>query len=66
MTRKTATGLPRLLSLRQVAEQTSIPRTTLYTLVARGEIPVVRIGRSLRVDEQDVLAWIAAHRERTA
>ena len=58
--------VPRLLSLRQIAEQTTIPRSTWYTIVGRGEIPIVRVGRSVRVDEQDLVAWIAAHRERTA
>ena len=59
----TYSGIPRLLSLRQVAELTTIPRPTWYTLVARGEIPAVRIGRGVRIDERDLLAWIQAHRE---
>lgn len=55
--------VPRLLSLRAIAEQTSVPRSTWYTIVARGEIPAVRIGRGVRVREADLLAWIEAHRE---
>ena len=56
--------VPRLLSLRAVAEQTTIPRTTWYSLAARGELPVVRIGRSVRIDERDLIAYLDAHRER--
>jgi excisionase family DNA binding protein len=56
------TLVPRLLSLRAVAEQTSIPRPTWYTLVARGEIPATRIGRTVRIDERDLLAFLAARR----
>lgn len=55
--------VPRLLSLRAISEQTTIPRPTLYTLIANGELPVVRIGRSVRVDERDLVAFIAARRE---
>jgi excisionase family DNA binding protein len=59
-----AAQIPRLLSLRQLAEQTGVPRPTWYSIVARGEISVVRIGRSVRVTEQDAAAYIAANRER--
>ena len=33
-----ARALPRLLSLRQVAEETGVPRSTWYTIVSRGEM----------------------------
>ena len=55
--------LPRLLSVRAVADQTTLPLSTLYDLIARGELPAVRSGRSVRLDEQDVLRWISSHRE---
>jgi excisionase family DNA binding protein len=58
--------LPRLLSIRAAAQITTIPATTLYTLVSRGELPAVRIGRAVRIDERDLLAFIEAHRERGA
>ena len=56
--------LPRLLSLREVAEATGVPRSTWYTMVARGEIPAVHIGRSVRVEDEDVRRWIAANTDR--
>ena len=57
-------GLPRLLSVRAIAEQTTLPPSTVYDLVASGSLPAVRIGRALRVDERDVLRWIDAQRDR--
>ncbi len=57
--------IPRLLSLRAAAELTTIPRSTLYTLVARGELPVVRVtDRAIRIHEDDLVRWIEARRER--
>ena len=55
--------VPRLLSLKVISELTTVPRSTLYTLLARGELPAVRLGKSLRIDERDLLNWIADHRE---
>jgi excisionase family DNA binding protein len=58
--------VPRLLSLRVVSERTTIPRSSWYSLVARGEIPAVKIGRSVRIDERDLIDWIQAHREQAS
>ena len=67
MSRPSPQAVPRLLSLRTVAELTSVPRSTWYTLVARGEISVVRIGdRGIRVHESDLLEFIEARRERNS
>jgi excisionase family DNA binding protein len=56
-------AVPRLLSLRAIAEETTIPRPTWYSIVARGEIRAVRVGRSVRIDERDLLAFLAARAE---
>lgn len=54
----------RLLSLRELADETGVPRSTWYTIVARGELPVVRIGeRGIRVREDDFLEWVEQNRE---
>lgn len=55
--------LPRLLSVRAVADQTTLPVSTVYDAIYRGDIPAVRIGRSVRVDESDVISFIAARKE---
>ena len=55
--------IPRLFSPLELEAQTGVPRPTWYTLISRGELPAVRIGRSVRVDERDAAAYIAAKRE---
>lgn len=58
-----ARRIPRLLSVRAVAEATTLPASTVYTLIARGELAAVRIGRAVRVREDDLVAFIEARRE---
>ena len=68
---ESVTKLPRLLSVRAVSEATTIPRSTIYDLVAKGELPAVRVGENrgrgpagLRLDEKDVAHWIERRKER--
>lgn len=51
-------GLPRLRTPRELHEQTGVPVSTWYTLIARGDLPAVRIGRSVRLREPDVIAYL--------
>ena len=44
----------RLISLAELAVRTGTCESTWRKKVARGEVPVVRIGRSVRVDEEVV------------
>jgi len=46
--------LPRLLRIPVVAEVLAISRPQVYSLIYRGELPCVRIGRSVRVPEAAV------------
>lgn len=55
--------LPRLLSVRAISEATTLPASTLYDAIAGGELPAVRIGRAVRVEETAALRWIDARRE---
>ena len=49
----------RLNSIKQIAEQLHVSLATARRLVARGELPAVRIGRRLlRVDQEDIEALI--------
>ena len=52
-------GNPWLLDSRQVAELLGIGRTKAFELMARNHLPVVRIGRCVRVPSKALEAWIA-------
>lgn len=53
-----------LLTLVEAGEVLGIGRTRMYQLVRRKELPVVRVGRLVRVRKADLEAWIAARKER--
>ena len=40
-----------------------IARSRAYELVGNGEIPSVRIGRSLRVSRKDLERWLEGRRQ---
>jgi excisionase family DNA binding protein len=42
----------RLISLAELATRTGTCESTWRKKVARGEVPVIRIGRTVRVDEE--------------
>lgn len=49
-----------LLKPTEVAQVLGLGRTKVFEMVARGELPVVRIGRSVRVPRTALADWIAA------
>lgn len=48
-----------LLSTEEVATALGIGRSRAYTLIARGELPSIRVGRLIRVRADALQAWIA-------
>jgi excisionase family DNA binding protein len=49
-----------LLTAVQVAELLAVPRTRVWSMSRRGEIPTVRLGpREVRYRPADIDAWIA-------
>ena len=42
----------------EAAEALGLSRTTVYALIARGELPAVRIGQSRRIRAVDLEKWI--------
>lgn len=51
------------LTVPQVAEELHIPRTRAYELIARGELPAVRVGeRSIRVNRKELERFLLEHR----
>lgn len=47
-----------LLTVEEVANLTSLGRSTIYNLLARGEIPSITIGRSRRIPSESLRSWI--------
>jgi len=52
-----------LLKAMEVARLLGIGRTKVYELMSAGELPVVRIGRFVRVPRRSLAAWIDSHTE---
>lgn len=51
------------LKVPEVAQVLRIARSRAYELVGSGEIPSVRIGRSLRVSRRELDQWLEDRRQ---
>ncbi len=51
------------LKVPEMAEELRIARSRAYELVADGEIPSVRIGRSFRIHRKELEKWLEEHRQ---
>ncbi len=51
---------PLLLTADDAARASALSPRKLWSLTVGGEIPCVRIGRAVRYDRADLLAWIEA------
>jgi excisionase family DNA binding protein len=58
--------LPEVLTAREAAAILRIGRNQLYQAVARGELGAIRIGRSIRIPRQALLALLTASGPLTA
>ena len=47
-----------LLTIPQVAERLRIGTTRAWAMAQRNEIPVIRLGRSVRVDPHALRRWL--------
>ena len=54
---------PLLLDSREVASLLGLGRTKVFQMMARAELPVVRVGRCVRVPRLALLAWIDSQTE---
>ena len=55
-----------LLKPMEVAESIGIGRTRMYDLLAAGEIPSVRLGRSIRIPAAALMQWVDERQSATA
>ncbi|GAB2757566.1 helix-turn-helix domain-containing protein [Salinifilum aidingensis] len=51
-------GEVRFLTVAEVAKVMRVSKMTVYRLVHAGELPAARVGRSFRVAEKDVHAYL--------
>ncbi len=57
---------PLLLRIDDAAQRLSISRATMYRLIQRGEMPIVRIGSAVRVRAIELDLWVAGIRATTS
>jgi excisionase family DNA binding protein len=50
--------VPQLLTVKETMSKLQIGRTTLYTLIRKGEVDSVTIGRARRISAPSVLAFL--------
>jgi len=59
--------LPQLHTLGAVSARTSMSRSALYREIKSGRLPALKIGKSLRVSETDLQAFIGSlHKTKVA
>ena len=51
---------PRFMTVAEVAALMRVSTMTVYRLIKAGDLPAVRFGKSYRIDEADVDAYLAA------
>jgi excisionase family DNA binding protein len=47
-----------LLTVNEAAKQLRLSKTYIYQMIATGKLPSIRIGRSLRISTEGMMAWI--------
>ena len=55
--------VPLLLTIKEVQDVTRLGRTKVYELMRDGQLPVVRIGRAIRVRREALEQWLASLEE---
>jgi len=51
-----------LITIKQCAEETQFKIGTIYEKIARGEIPAIKFGRSIRIRRTDLDAFMDQNR----
>ena len=55
-----------LLRVEEAATLLGVSRTTMYAMVSAQKLPIVRIGRSVRIPREALLQWIQEHIDHVA
>ncbi len=59
-TTKTRPITARLIPLPEVSRITSLKKTSIYQLIATGELRPVKLGRKTVFSEDEIFAWVAS------
>ena len=62
MTERTAYSQRLAFSIKEVAQQVGVSPDTIKREIARGFLPIRKIGRATRIDRQDRDEWLLAGR----
>jgi len=54
----------KMLLANEAAEILRVPKARVYELVRQRDLPAIRIGRLVRIPEEELRAWIARGGER--
>lgn len=57
------TRIPRLLSVQQAADIVGVSTKTIRRWIDAKELPFHRLGRQIRIAEDDLIAFLAKNRE---
>lgn len=60
-----STRQPMLMRVSEVAQELRLARSFVYELIQSGQLPAVRIGRSIRVPRAELEAWVRERAETT-
>ena len=58
--------VPKLLRATEVAALLGLGRSKVYDMMKRGQLPVVRIGKAIRVPAHALDEWIKTHTSNAA
>lgn len=55
-------ALPRFLTVEEVADRLAVSTKSIRRSISRGDLQVHRIGRQLRISEEDFCAYVSSRR----
>lgn len=58
----TPTAMPQLLRPREISQRLGLSRAMVYRLIESGELKAIRIGKSIRIDANELTRFIDERR----
>ena len=57
--------MEKIYTAQEIAEQLKIKKTTVYELIKRGELQATKVGKQLRISQQQLDAYLGASQQPT-